>query len=164
MNECLRCMFAEVKLNNYPCNECVHTIINGNYEGSKDHYIKGEGKMKELRDDLTWGEIKGMIPGQHGKILLHRTDGMMIYEAGYIDETDFCYAPESWYKPKVKQWVPKKVSELKAGDVMIFNGRLFSISLVDGDLVENTMVISIWGKEDCLYRHKNEFVTVEVEG
>ena len=35
---CLKCKFAETKLNEFPCNECIHTIANGNYEGSVEHY------------------------------------------------------------------------------------------------------------------------------
>lgn len=35
---CLKCCFAKTKLNEFPCNECIHTIANGNYEGSVEHY------------------------------------------------------------------------------------------------------------------------------
>lgn len=105
--------------------------------------------IKAIDDELDIGEWLDYTPGDSARI--HMGSG----ETRHI--------PDSWLKPKVKKWTWKKSADLKIGDVMVFNGRLFSISLVDGDLVENTMVISIWGNEDCLYRHKNEFVTVEVE-
>ena len=120
---------------------------------------------KELKDDLTVKTIKDFFGNDISSLHINLQQGVItkIDPLGYENEKDI---PASWLKPKVKKWIPKKVRELEAGDVMTFNGAALPIEDLNPCYhPENKprMQVKIKGYIDYIYRHMDEFVTVEVE-
>jgi hypothetical protein len=107
--------------------------------------------VRELRDDLTIGEILE----RYERFVLRRDAKHQLWEPLKM--------PESWYKPRVKKWVPIKARDVKEGDVMI----VATVSAIVSDVTtakrENRICIRAIGCAAWMTFHRDEFVTVEVE-
>ncbi len=119
--------------------------------------------MSELRPDLKISDINAEL--KEGETFEYESDGSSCITLAR-NNLHTRPVPAAWRKPKVKKWIPKKVSELEAGDIMRFNGIILPIEDLNPCYhPENMprMQIKVAGYADSIYSHMDEFVTVEVE-
>ena len=116
--------------------------------------------MNELRDDLTIGEINAEL--KEDETFELGSDGASCITAR--NNLHIRPVPDSWLKPKIKKWVPKKVSDLSDGDILVLNGVVKTVvDIRGGSDIDTRLAIYLSGMPSSFYRHRDEFVTVEVE-